>query len=43
MKKIVQYKFLAAFALVALLAACNKNVEYLAEPVKVKEDMAYIS
>jgi hypothetical protein len=42
MKKIVQYKFLAAFALVALLAACNKNVEYLAEPVKVNEDMAYL-
>lgn len=42
MKKIVQYKFLAAFAIVALLAACNKDVEYLAEPVMVKEGMSYL-
>ena len=42
MKKIAQYKFLAAFALVALLAACNKDVEFVAEPVMVKEDMAYL-
>ncbi len=42
MKKIVQYKLLAAFAIVAIFAACNKDVEYIAEPVSVSEDMAYI-
>lgn len=42
MKKIVQNKFIAACLAIAVFAACNKDVEYLAAPLTVSEEMSYV-